>query len=399
MTARTSAVVARLGEDFLTEAFGRTHRVLPGADDDLSALMGWDRLGWDDLNDLLARHRLEPPRLRLSADGEVIPQDAYTAPLVTRRSTVWQRLHPAALHDQLTNGATLVIDAIDELHDGVRYLASALEAALRTQVQVNAYASWTGREGFGVHWDDHDVVVVQISGAKRWKVYGPTRVSPMHQDVAEPEVPPEKPVDEFVLTAGDMLYLPRGWWHSVAASEGERSLHLTCGLTTTTGADLLIWLSEKLRTEEIVRADLPRFGTQADKQEFVGALRGLLAKELESGNLIDRYAEHRDATERVRLRPSLPFVSEVAADANVTVEMLTTRHTLASDENGNAVLTAGGETWTFAPAARPLLDRLTGPGRYQLRDLVYGTDLSLTQAASIITELVKGQVVSAGSIW
>ncbi|WSC07830.1 cupin domain-containing protein [Streptomyces scopuliridis] len=56
-----------------------------------------------------------------------------------------------------------------------------LEHWLRTGVQTNLYASLTAREGFGVHWDDHDVIVIQIDGAKRWKLYGPTRTAPQVQ--------------------------------------------------------------------------------------------------------------------------------------------------------------------------------------------------------------------------
>ncbi|GGW89697.1 JmjC domain-containing protein [Streptomyces noursei] len=393
MTADTYAVVARLGGDeFLAEAFGRNYRMVRG---DAAAVA--DLLAWDDLNSILGRNRLEVPRLRLSKDGEMLPQDAYTVPMVTRRSTVWHRLHPSALHEQLSQGATLVIDAFDELHSGVQRLASDLESWLRTQVQVNLYASWTGREGFGTHWDDHDVVVVQIDGSKRWRLYGPTRVAPMHRDVEAPEEPPEEPIAEFVLKAGDMLYLPRGWWHSVSASEGERSLHLTCGLTTMAGADLIIWLSEILRREHLVRADLPRFGTAQEKQTYVDGLRELVIKELDSGDLVDRYTQNHDATERIRLRPSLPFVSGVPAEPDQRVQMLSTRHVVSADDDSNVVLTAGGEHWTFAPAARPLLDRLADGRPHTLADLIDGTDLTLEQAARVVGELVTGQVAAVGS--
>ncbi|MFC9231384.1 cupin domain-containing protein [Streptomyces decoyicus] len=392
MTAEPSAVVARLGGDsFLAEVFGRTYRLVRG---DASTVAGL--LTWDDLNWILGRNRMEAPRLRLSKDGETVPQDAYTHPFVTRRSTVWHRLHPSALHEQLGQGATLVIDAVDELHPGVQRLASDLEAWLRTQVQVNLYASWTGREGFGTHWDDHDVVVVQLDGAKRWKIFGPTRVAPMHRDVEAPEEPPEKPTADVVLKAGDMLYLPRGWWHNVAASEGERSLHLTCGLTTMTGADLIIWLSETLRREGVVRSDLPRFASPAEKQTFVDSLRKLLIQELDSGTLIDRYARHHDAMERVRFRPSLPFVAEAPADPNQRVQMLTTRHALALDNDSNVVLTAGGESWTFAKAARTLLERLSDGQPHILAELIDGTEVTVEQAAKLVGELVKGQVATIG---
>lgn len=204
MTAQPHAVVERLGEDFLAEAFGRTFRVIPG---DAQCIAGL--LDWDDLNEIIARHRLEPPRLRLSADGVVVPLDAYTVREVARRRTVWHRIHPASLHEQLAQGATMVIDAFDELHPRVHGLAHALEARLRSKVQVNLYASWKPREGFGVHWDDHDVVVVPVDGRKRWKIYGPTRVAPMYRDVTETAPPPDEPVAEFVLTPGDMHLKPR----------------------------------------------------------------------------------------------------------------------------------------------------------------------------------------------
>ncbi|MGW9041262.1 cupin domain-containing protein [Streptomyces lydicus] len=393
MTADTSAVVARLGGDsFLAEAFGRTYRLVRGDAGTVS-----DLLTWDDLNWILGRNRMEVPRLRLSKDGEMVPQDAYTHPFVTRRSTVWHRLHPAAFHEQIDQGATLVIDAIDELHPGVQRLACDLESWLRTQVQVNLYASWSAREGFGTHWDDHDVVVVQLDGSKRWKLYGPTRLAPMHRDVETPDEPPEEPTAEFVLKAGDMLYLPRGWWHNVSASEGEPSLHLTCGLTTMTGADLIIWLSEILRSDDVVRRDLPRFGTAQEKQDFVDALRELVTKEMDSGSLVDRYASHHDAAERIRFRPSLPHIAAIPTEPEQRVQMLTTRHTLASDDEGNVVLTAGGESWTFANAARTLLERLVDGQPHTLNGLIDGTDLTLQQAARLVDELVKGQVAAAGS--
>ncbi|MER7986947.1 cupin domain-containing protein [Streptomyces noursei] len=391
MTADKSAVVARLGEGFLAEAFGRKYVLSRGSAEMVAGL-----LTWDDLNGILSRNRMEAPRLRLSRDGTAVPQDAYTHPFVTRRSSVWQRLHPAALHEQLAQGATLVIDAIDELHPAVQGLASELEAWLRTQIQVNLYASWTGREGFGTHWDDHDVIVVQVDGAKRWKLYGPTRDAPMHRDIEAPEEPPQEPAAEFVLRPGDLLYLPRGWWHSVSASEGQRSLHLTCGLTPSTGADLIIWLSEILRRELCVRRDLPRFGSQAEKQQVVDELRELIVQELASGDLVDRYADNHDATGRIRFRPSLPSLSEVPAEPDVVVQLLSTRHKLTLDNESNIVLTAGGESWTFAPPARELLEKLSIGLPRSLQQLVTGTDLTLKQAAAVVGELVKGQVAAVG---
>ncbi|MGW0789793.1 cupin domain-containing protein [Streptomyces sp. NPDC002911] len=391
MTTDVPAVVAHLGEDFLAQVFGRTYRHFPGD----SARFG-GLLGWDDLNALFTHHRLEPPRLRLSVGGEELPQHAYTVPVTTRRNTVWHRLKPAELHRHLAEGATLVLDAIDELHPGVGRLAQELERHLRTGVQVNAYASWTPEEGFGVHWDDHDVLVLQLDGAKRWRIYGPTRPAPLHRDTDVPEPPQNDPVVELVLHTGDMLYLPRGWWHAVAASEGVRSLHLTCGMQTTTGADLFQWLSEDLRRESTVRSDLPRFGTEGEKADFVRSLSELVMKEFEDGTLLDRFLTMRDATDRARLVPSLPHVEGVPPDPAVVVHLVTARARLRNDTDGHVVLTAGGVNWTFSAQVAPLLSLLADGGRHRLDELAHVTGLRIGQVARLVDVLVDGEVAAVG---
>ncbi|MGW8994244.1 cupin domain-containing protein [Streptomyces zhihengii] len=391
MTTDVPAVVAHLGEDFLAQVYGRTYRHFPGKPVRFDGL-----LGWDELNVLLTHHRLEPPRLRLSMNGQALPQHTYSVPVTTRRSTVWHRLKPAELHRRLAEGATLVLDAIDELHPGVGGLAQELERNLRTGVQVNAYASWTPEEGFGVHWDDHDVLVLQLDGAKRWRIYGPTRQAPLHRDTDAPEPPPGEPLVELVLKAGDMLYLPRGWWHAVAASEGVHSLHLTCGMQTTTGADLLQWLSDDLRRDATVRSDLPRFGTDAERAVFLRSLCDLVRKEFADGALLDRFLAARDAMERARLSPSLPLVEGVPPDPALVVRLVTSRARLQRDEEGRTVLAAGGEEWTFAPQVGPLLALLVNGGSHRLDVLAEAAGLRVGQVARVVGELLEGDVAAVG---
>ena len=391
MTTEQFSVAQRLGGDaFLAQPLGRSFKVVPG---DAASVAGL--IGWDDINEILARHRLEPPRLRLAADGQPVPPHLYTQPVVTRRSAVWQRLRPAALHEQLAAGATLVLDAVDELHPELHALAAELERWLRTACQINLYASWTGTEGFGTHWDDHDVVVVQLDGAKRWRLFGPTRTAPMHRDVEVPRPPSAEPVADLVLTAGDVLYLPRGWWHAVAASEGEHSLHVTCGLQATTGADLVSWLSDTLRSHDSIRADVPYLAGRDVQQAFVQEIRKIVVAELDGPDLLERFAAARDSTEQPRLIPSLPHICAVRAAPDVLVRLLPSRAALGESE-GLARLTAGGEEWTFASKARPLLMLLMDGAEHRLGELAQAAHLSVEQAAGVVTELVAGHAVAVG---
>ncbi|WP_435224332.1 cupin domain-containing protein [Streptomyces sp. Tue6028] len=386
-------LAAHLGQDeFLAQVLHRQHAHIPAALSSPAEL-----IAWDDVNTILATHRLEPPRLRLSMDGEMLPAHRYTAPVTTRRHTVWQRLHPTELHARLTEGASLVIDAVDELHPPVGRAAMELERWLRTGVQANLYASFTAREGFGVHWDDHDVVVIQIDGAKRWKVYGPTRTAPMYKDTAEPEPPPQEPFVELVLRAGDVLYLPRGWWHSVAASEGEHSLHLTFGIQTTTGAQLLSWLADDLRRHAVLREDLPVHATAAQQAAYLERLRKEVAAALEDPDLVGRYTAMRDATDLTRLRPSLPHLTGIPAAPNVRVRLTTARAHLEAAGNGDGVVFRACDTeWELADEALPLLQSLmsAAPCAVSLGELAAVAGTSVAHVAAVVSELMDGQAVT-----
>ncbi|MBT2418593.1 cupin-like domain-containing protein [Streptomyces sp. ISL-22] len=381
-----SQVVERLGGDFPTEAFGRTYRIWRGVGNFSSILT------WDDLNTVIGRGRLEPPRLRLHRDGELIPPQRYATTVTTRRNVLWQRIQPARLHGQLHDGASLVLDAVDELHQPAERLAQALEGVLRGRVQINVYASWTPTEGFGTHWDDHDVIVVQLEGAKRWRLYGPTRINPLHRDTEAPEPPADEPLEEVVLRAGDMLYLPRGWWHAVATTEG-RSLHLTCGLQTTTGVDLLGWLSDRLRTSETVRAQLPVFAPPQEQAAYLELLRNEVTDALHEGAIAD-FLSARDGIESGRPMPSLPFLDAVPAREDLHVRLTTARAQLTDNDQGQVMLVAGGEEWTFAPSVRAVLSPLLDGSSALLGHLADASGLTVGQVAGLITELVNANVAA-----
>jgi len=379
------------GESFLAQTLHRSYAVVPGDAADAASL-----LSWDDLNALLANQRLEPPRLRLSLDGEAVDQDRYTVPMTNRRAVTWHRLQPANLHAQLAAGASLVIDAIDAMHPPIGAAAEALERFLGTSVQVNAYASWTEREGFGTHWDDHDVVVVQVHGSKRWKLYGPTRTAPTYRDVEAPEPPGEEPLADLVLSAGDVLYLPRGWWHAVTADQGTASLHLTFGLVTHTGAELLSWVVEQLHSRLALRQDVPRFGSPQEQAAFVRALREAMAVELADPDLVSRWAESADTTHFGRAKPSLPYVGGLPARSDVTVRLTAPRARLTELEaEGTVTLAAAGTEWDFARQLTPMLRALLDGSPVTLGELARLADLEVKDVAEVVSALIEGQAAAA----
>lgn len=385
------SIAACLGEDFLAQALHREYRYVPGAVD-VAGIMNWD-----DLNQILAAHRLQPPRMRLSRDGETLLVGGYTTPVATRRHTVWHRLHPAELHTRLSEGASLALDSIDELHPPFARLTETLERDLRTRVQANLYASWTSTEGFGVHWDDHDTIVVQLDGAKRWRLYGTTRRFPLYRDIEDPGEAPTEPIADLVLNPGDVLYVPRGMWHAVSADQGVRSLHVTCGLQTHTATDLMTWTCEQLLTHEDWRRDLPLLATPDVQADALDGMRKRLAELLDDPTLIARYRAAMDGQAVGRMAPSLPYIDAVPADPGLRVRLTSARAVLDVGED-TVTLSAAGSTYEFAPGAEAVLRPLADGRTVDLATLAETAGLAVEDVAGLVQELVAGQAAVVGSL-
>ncbi|OLT26071.1 hypothetical protein BJF83_04175 [Nocardiopsis sp. CNR-923] len=384
-------ISGRLGGDqFPAQVLGRTHRRYAANADQAADFA--DLLTWPDFNQLLATRRLDVPRMRLSA-GETVDVNAYTRLQTYRRMPSWNAPVPHLFHAQLREGATLVVDAIDEMHPPINNLAAEIEAWLGTRVQVNAYASWTAKEGFGVHWDDHDVIVVQVSGRKRWRIYGTTREAPLYSDVEVDDEAPTEPIDEFTMEPGDVLHVPRGCWHAAAASEGEPSLHLTCGLNTTTGSDFLDWLNGLLLEHVEVRRDVPR--SDADQAAWAARLADLITQRLQAPGVVDEYWNHLNQTAPARMAFSLPVAVTGDLASSSRVRLASHRGTV-HEEKTTVVLSAQGRRWHLAPPAAPVLHRLAEGEAVTIKELC---QLAPNVAEDALVSLLRRLMNDGALVW
>ena len=107
-------------------------------------------------------------------------------------------------------------------------------------MQANAYCTPAGAQGFAVHHDTHDVLVLQVSGRKRWRIYAPVAELPLKDQrwSADDAAAVGAPLHDITLRAGDTLFVPRGWPHE-AISDDAASLHVTVGLHPPTRLDAL----------------------------------------------------------------------------------------------------------------------------------------------------------------
>ncbi|HEX8148342.1 MAG TPA: cupin domain-containing protein [Pyrinomonadaceae bacterium] len=341
--------------EFLDSSWGVNFLHVRGRAGRFAHMMPWGRL-----SEIINRQRLDFPRLRLVRDGKSLPVSSYLRHQTGgRQKTTVPRLKGAGFARELRGGATLVLDAVDELSEPVEDLAKGLELFFRERVQVNLYAGWQTSRGFDLHWDDHDVFVLQVTGRKRWSVYGQTRPHPLVNDIEKARKPEHEPLWEGTLEDGDLLYIPRGWWH-VAEPLAEPTLHLTVGVHNRTGLDLLRWLSEALRASETFRRDLPRLAPARERAAHAARLREELLAAWDE-NALERFYEDLDARAEPRARVALPWVATPGAappEGSTVVRLLAPRPLRLEAAGGVVEFDSMGQRWRFAEDALPVLRAL-----------------------------------------
>src|SRR5262245_309489 len=163
--------------------------------------------------------------------------------------------------DRYRRGATVRLRGVQRRWAPLQALCRSLEGALGVSALANLYWTPPGSQALPAHWDGHDVLVLQIAGRKRWRVYDapvplPTDLPPTFafERARPPAAPgsfrhwtahpppdafgPDARTREVELSAGDLLYLPRSHGHEARTSE-TMSIHVTLGLYAVTWADLL----------------------------------------------------------------------------------------------------------------------------------------------------------------
>jgi ribosomal protein L16 Arg81 hydroxylase len=188
--------------------------------------------------------------------------------------------HIAQIYEAYQHGATVRVYGAQRYWKPLGALCRALEQALGSPARANLYCTPASGEPSKRHYDNHDVLVLQLAGRKQWRVFDPLVRLPL-ADV--PPLPFEErtgmlkyarggprrgradigadecgaPRLEFTLAAGDLFYMPRGFIHEAWATDAA-SLHVTIGLHVLTWLDVLsVALARAANRDERFRMALP----------------------------------------------------------------------------------------------------------------------------------------------
>jgi hypothetical protein len=284
-------------EDGLALREGTAWRHVPGPGTDHHAAL----LSVADLDAFLATDAARAPRVSMADSrregSAAVPRHEYL------RDD--DRVDLPGLFGAFDAGATLVVSQFHEMHPPLMRFCRGLEQIFLHAVQANIYLTPPGAQGFRVHYDTHDVLVLQVTGEKRWRLFPdqpvprPTRRTPWPGNIDASGEP-----TTLTLRAGDTLYVPRGVMHDAAAQEGDApSLHITVGLLDPSFAAMLRLAVDLLEeTEPALRETFPTWRLAEGPGRLAEMARPLAARLAEPAalertalELLDRLAADRPA--------------------------------------------------------------------------------------------------------
>ena len=249
-----------------------------------------DIVGWARMRAIIEADRLEPKHLR------VMLKEKLVEPVFYRHD---RKVDPAMLAGLLERGASVITNALQLYVPEIRVLSRSLRAQQGECVTVFAIVT-TGTGGaFALHYDYDDVLVVQVEGSKRWRIYDQPVRNPVPQ-MRIPDPPQGPPLLETVLEQGDLLVLPSGYWHHCENGPGL-SHHLSILFNAPTGRDAFLPLLRQLADDELFRVRLTRLN-EAEWHAHADALRARLTEMIRSVPL--EPAAVLDITDR--LQPAMP---------------------------------------------------------------------------------------------
>ena len=271
-------------------------------------------LSLDDIDRVVTTMTLAHPEISMVDAERALRTEDYTHPS--------GMIDPARLYQRFADGGTIILSQLQRRLPALDALCRTLERSFSCRFQTNIYLTPAGAKGFKAHYDTHDVFVLQLAGAKHWRIYDTPVELPHRGQGFAPEFHPPGPVSQdFTLQPGDTAYVPRGVMHD-AVSGDALSLHVTVGVIATTWSDLMIEaLSAVCLDDPAFRRTLPPGFAQSGYDFDRTAARATFAE-------LARVFADRAAAEPARFDAAL---------AHFIDDLVDTRHALLRGQMGQVL--------------------------------------------------------------
>ena len=152
--------------------------------------------------------------------------DAVESRLIVKNSQGWRMENgpfaPRGLPPLKQPGWTLLVQGVDGHDEATHQLLQQFRFVPDARLD-DLMISWAAPGGgVGPHFDSYDVFLLQASGRRRWKISQQKDLT-LQRDVPLKILQSFESQEEFVLEAGDMLYLPPRYAHDGTAESSVGS--------------------------------------------------------------------------------------------------------------------------------------------------------------------------------
>lgn len=252
---------------------------------------------------------------------------------------------------------SLAVESFEQWHPELAAIAEALRTLTGCRVIATAIFAPARHKGTAIHYDNADVLALQLHGAKRWRLFAPIDPEP-NARTPFVRLPPEAdltPGEDVLLRAGEALFLPRGWIHDVANEGDAPSLHVSMVIF----ADSLLSVFGNAMTQAYAQLCLEErwraaLGTaappRADVEAMLDAFRARLLAALddEPERLRDHVANHAAlAAARAAARMSQTVLAD--GDTGVVLRWVAGQHRAVLNRGVMEVSTDGKNTAGLDP--------------------------------------------------
>jgi len=242
-------------------------------------------LDWQSLSKMILEGSIPPTRLRFRNATMGIPPEFWTE---------GGRVNPAKFSDLVRSGISVIANALHEHVPAVRSLCQAIGATTRDRIRAAAIVTAGPGGALPCHFDPEDLIVMQVEGAKRWRIYGPPR--PRNAETRMPPPPDSETIFDDVLHAGDILVLPSGYLHHCENQPGL-SMHLGIAFNPLTGIRAARNLQRALRKELSFWEALDRFSSAEQRKQHDDALKARWIELIRNADLLELAALTESAEE------------------------------------------------------------------------------------------------------
>ncbi|MEI6882215.1 MAG: cupin domain-containing protein [Bacteroidota bacterium] len=192
------------------------------------------------LDEYLSRNDIRYPSLRMMRSGKAIPTAEFTKRLAFGSYVTNGLIDVDEVYKHYQQGASVVLQMMRSGIPSITSFMNRLQKDCLFNVEANVYVTPGGEQGFTTHYDTHSVMVLQIAGCKRWRLYDfPRRFPLLNETFDTIQYRPSSPTQDIVLQPGDMLYVPRGMAHDATSTNEGKSVHITIGLFPPMWRDLI----------------------------------------------------------------------------------------------------------------------------------------------------------------